>query len=420
MVISMFFQSAKIFAALLVFALSSAWAASTKDLLNADHLGEHLKATGDQKEHIAKHVAALRNIVVAYQTERARRTNEALLWQGHIPKLKDLKSLRKSANDSASAAFDALKTALNNKQIERLDKLIGKGDVFAIPIAQHPYYHVQNSPLFPEFSGKKTAYKLTLPSQPDPANTWTYAQMLKIWTVRNFMPSVRPIDDLQHAPSIAAHPDWQTREVSVSDRYRLVRSPLLISATLYVPDLVRSEFDMLQTHYDSLFARTWDDYAAQNRLASDIQIRLKFNTIYDKAYLDLNRWTIYLEDSEEIGYEPNKIEERAFYPLEALKVSVPGREIEVTDVFGTYISPTYTPGEKARYFAEPPTEMTYLGNEKLLVLYFPAQTVMGTPVISARTKHLKLIVQSHETDFGRCELMWAFKKPKSEVRPPKD
>ena len=48
------------------------------------------------------------------------------------------------------------------------------------------------------------------------------------------------------APSIAEHPDLQFRELGVSDRYRVVRSPLLISATLYVPDLVRSEFDMLQ------------------------------------------------------------------------------------------------------------------------------------------------------------------------------
>ena len=311
---AMFLRSTKILVALLIFSFSSAWATNTKDLLDADRLGKHLKATGEQKEHIATHIAALRNIVTAYQTERARRTNEALLWQGHIPKLKDLKSLRNSANDSASAVFDALKTALDNEQIERLDKLIGKGDVFAIPIAYHPYHHVQNSPLFPEFSGEKTAYKLTLPSAPDPANTWTYAQLLKIWTVRNFMPAVRPIDDLQHAPSIAAHPDLQTREISVSDRYRLARSPLLISATLYAPDLLRSEFDMLQTHHstDGISTRSWDDYAAQNRLDSDIQIRLKFNTIYDKAYLDLNRWTIYLQDSEEIGYEPNKIEERAF------------------------------------------------------------------------------------------------------------
>ena len=93
---------------------------------------------------------------------------------------------------------------------------------------------------------------------------------------------------------------------------------------------------------------------------------------------------------------------------------------DVTDVFGTYISPTYTPGEKARYFAEPPTQLTYLGNEKLLVLYFPARAVMKTPVVSHQTEYLKLIVQSHETDFGRSELRWEFKKPKSKTRPPKD
>ena len=418
----MFFRISKIFVALLLFALQTAWGANTKDLLEADRLGKHLKARGDQKEHIAKHVSALRDIVIEYQTERARRTNEALLWQGHIPKLKDLKSLRESANDSASAVFDTLKIALDNKQIERLDKLIGKGDVFAVPIAQHPYYHVQNSPLFPEFSGRNEVYKLTLPSKPDPDNTWTYPQLLKVWTVRSFIPTVRPIDNLPQAPSIAAHPDLQFRELNTSERRRVVRSPLLISATLYVPDLVRSEFDMLQTHYgpDSISAHTWEDYASQNRLDDDIQIRLKFNTVYDKVYLDLSRWTIYLEDSEEIGYEPDKIEERAFYPLEALQVSVPGREMEVTDVFGTYISPTYTPGEKVRYFAEPPMNITYVGNEKLLILYFSAHTVMKTPIVSDRTKYIKLIVQSHETDYGRSELMWEFKKPKSKIRPHRD
>ena len=122
----MFLRATKFFVALLIFALQPAWGANTRDLLEADRLGKHLKARGDQKEHIAKHVSALRSIVIDYQIEHARRTNEALLWQGHIPKLKDMKSLRQSANDSASVVFDALKTALDSKQIERLDKLIGK------------------------------------------------------------------------------------------------------------------------------------------------------------------------------------------------------------------------------------------------------------------------------------------------------
>ena len=397
-------------------------AAKTQDLLKADQLAKYLKAKGEKKEYIAKHVTTLRNLVIEFQTEHAKKTNEALLWEGHIPKLKDLHTMRKSANDSASAIFDAIKTSLDDKQRERLDKLIQKGDVFAIPTAQHPYYHVQNSPLFPKFSGKTSAYKITLPSEPDPTNTWTYTQLLKTWTARSYIPSVRPIDGMNQASSIADRPDLQTREISVSDRYHVVRSPLLISATLYVPDLGRSEFDMLHTHYgpDSISAKTWDEYATKNKLNKDIQIRLKFNTIYNKAYLNLNRWTIFLEDSDETGYEPNKIEERAFYPLEALKVSSPSREIEVTDVFGTYVSPYAVPGEKATYFAELPMNITYVGNEKLLILYFDAQTVMKTPVVSDNTKFLKLIVQSHETDFGRSELIWELKKPKNKVRPPRD
>lgn len=396
------------------------WAAKTHDLLEVDKLAKHLKAEGEQKKRIATQISVLRNLVIEYQVERARRTNEAILWQGYIPKIKDLTSLRKSANDSAKIIFDAIKTSLDDTQTEQLDKLIKKGDVFAIPISQHPYHHVQNSPLFPDFSSKTSTYKLTLPTNPDPENTWTYAQLLKIWTVRGYIPSTSPIDNVQQTSGIVDRPDLQTRELSVSERYYVVRSPLLISATLYVPDLSRTEFDHLHGHYspDSISAQSWDEHVIQNRLNEDIQIRLKLNTIFNKAYLNLDRWTIYLEDSEEIGYEPNKIEERAFYPLEALEVSVPGKEIEVTDVFGTYISPV--PGEKARYFSELPVDITYVGNEKLLVLFFPAKNVQKIPIVTNETEYLKLVVQSHETDFGRCELIWEFKKPKAKVRPPKD
>ena len=66
----MFFRAS--FVALLLFTFQTAWGANTKDLLEADRLGKHLKAKGDQKEHIAKRVSALRDVVIEYQTERGR------------------------------------------------------------------------------------------------------------------------------------------------------------------------------------------------------------------------------------------------------------------------------------------------------------------------------------------------------------
>ena len=58
----MFFRAS--FVAVFLFALQTAWGANTKDLLEADRLSKHLKAKGDQKEHIAKHVSALRDVVI--------------------------------------------------------------------------------------------------------------------------------------------------------------------------------------------------------------------------------------------------------------------------------------------------------------------------------------------------------------------
>jgi hypothetical protein len=119
-----------------------------------------------------------------------------------------------------------------------------------------------------------------------------------------------------------------------------------------------------------------------------------------------------------MGYEPKSVTERAYYPIEAIRVSVPGQEVEVTDIFGDYFSPI--PGDKERYFLEAPHQVTYVGNEKLLQVYFPGHNFQGNPVITPNTKYLKLIIQSQETDFGRCELFWDLKRPKSKVRPPKD
>ena len=402
--------------------ISPLQAADLDDLFDAQKLSKHLKATDTQKTSVATHVAQLREIIAGYQVTRAKKLCEATLWQGHIPKIKTLRGLRKATLDTLEATLDGLKkeAQLTEKQTKRLDKLLqGRYNVLDYAIAEHPYYHVLNSPLVSEFSREKQAYQITLPSAPTPDNTWTYAQLLQTWTARGYIPSVRPIDDMQQAPDIASSPDLQTRVLPTSQRGRLVQSPLLIAATLLVPDLGKAEFDLLKTHYapDSVDVTTWEEYVIQNKLNDMIQIRLKLNTPFNEKYLDLKRWIIFLEDEEGTGYEPLEIEARAFYPLEAVQVSVPGREVEVTDVFGQYFSPV--PGDKERFYLEAPSRLTYVGNEKLLQLYFPGRNFQGKPIVNEKTKSLKLIVQSQETDFGRSELIWYLKKPKHKVRPPK-
>ena len=397
-------------------------AANLDDLFDAQRLSKQIKAKDAQKPFVSDSVAQLRKIIAGYQLTRAKKLCEATLWQGHIPKVKTLRSLRKATLDSVDTVLDSLKqmAQLDKKQIKRLNKILkGNYNMLDYAIVEHPYHHIKNSPLVNTFFREKQAYQITLPSQPTPDNTWTYAQLLETWTARGYIPTIRPIDDLQQAPNIAGASDLQTRVLPTSQRARIVRSPLLISATLFVPNLAKAEFDLLQTDYapDSVNFKNWEEYVDQNRLDDMIQVRLKLNTPFNEKYLDLKRWIIFLEDDEEIGYEPRQVEARAFYPLETIRVAVPGREVEVTDVFGQYFSPI--PGEKERFYLEAPARITYSGNEKLLQLYFPGRDFQGKPIVDEKTKFLKLIVQSQVTDFGRSELIWHIKKTKHKVRPPK-
>ena len=160
--------------------------------------------------------------------------------------------------------------------------------------------------------------------------------------------------------------------MSSSLKARLVQSPLLISATLQVPDLSKREFELIRDHLSKKDqAPEWNAYQDQNRLEDAIQVRLKLNTPYDKAFLNPKRWIIFLEDSEGIGYEPIEAREAAFYPLEAMQINLPGTEMEVTDVFGQYYP--YIPGNKERFYLEAPATVTYVGNEKLVRLFFPGK-----------------------------------------------
>ena len=141
---------------------------------------------------------------------------------------------------------------------------------------------------------------------------------------------------------------------------------------------------------------------------------MKMSTPFAARYLDLDAWTIYLEDSDGIGYEPEKIEEESLHPIKALEISVPGRAVEVTDVFGNYYP--YVPGNKEILYLEAPAEVVYTGHEKLLKIYFPGKSFRGLPIVTEKTKRLKLIVQSQKEKFVRTELIWDLSRNKRQVR----
>ena len=403
---------------LLVFLAAPAEAARLSDVLDADRLAKYVKADADQKATLSGQIQHLKRIISDYQWDRNRKTCEAALWMGNVPDVKKLRKERKEALKTTDAIVEKMKEGLSAKQARRMDKLLDKGNLLDVSVSEHPFHFVQNAPLFTSFHDRSEVYKITLPGMPDPDNTWTYAQLLKTWTIRGYIPAFRPIDDPARnaGPGFADHPDLQTRVLPTSLKARLVQSPLLISATLQVPDLSKREFELVRDHFSRKDQTPkWNTYQEQNRLEDAIQVRLKLNTPYNKAFLNPERWIIFLEDSEGIGYEPIEAREAAFYPLEALQINLPGTEMEVTDVFGQYYP--YIEGNKERFYLEAPATVTYVGNEKLVRLFFPGRDFQGNPVVTEDTKYLKLVVQSEENDFGRSELIWELKKPKSKFRP---
>lgn len=392
-------------------------AAKLEDLLIPDRLVRHLNADQTQRAFVSNSALKLRKIVSDYQWERGKQTCEAIAWWKQRPDVQELRSLRKASRKALEAAFDSLKAGLSEKQGKRIDKHLRRDEnILDLEIASLPFDHIDNTPLFPRSRKNANAYSITLPGIPSQGDDWSYSELLRTWTVRGFVPSQPGVDESQ-GTGLEDRTDLRTRPLSSRSRGKIVKSPLLLSATLMVPDLARAESELLWEHYrsDSEDRESlWNRYQSQNRLDSAILIRMKMSTPFAARYLDLDAWTIYLEDSDGIGYEPEKIEEESLHPIKALEISVPGRAVEVTDVFGNYYP--YVPGNKEILYLEAPAEVVYTGHEKLLKIYFPGKSFRGLPIVTEKTKRLKLIVQSQKEKFVRTELIWDLSRNKRQVR----
>ena len=392
-------------------------AAKLEDLLSPGRLVKHLKADQTQRTFVSDYALKLGKIVSDYQWERGKRTCEAVVWQKQLPDVQELRSLRKSARKALDATLDSLKAGLSEKQGKRIDKLLRRDEnILDLEIASPPFDHINNTPLFPRFQENVNAYSVTLPGTPSGRNDWSYSKLLRTWTARGFVPS-QPGMSEPEGLGLEGRTDIQTRTLSRRSRNRIVKSPLLLSATLLVPDLGRAESELLWEHYRSDSEdkeALWNRYQTQNRLDSAILIRMKMSTPFASSYLDLDGWIIYLEDSDGIGYEPEEIKQEALHPLEALEISAPGRAVEVTDVFGNYYP--YIPGHKEIVYLEAPAKIVYTGHEKLLKIFFPGKNFQGLPIITEKTKRLKLIVQSQKEEFVRTELIWDLSREKREAQ----
>ena len=122
------------------------------------------------------------------------------------------------------------------------------------------------------------------------------------------------------------------------------------------------------------------DFAEQWKMNSSFPVLLTLRTSLHESYLDLSRWTIFLQDDKRNQYEALATIE---LPNPALKVPAAGRGGE----------------QRLR-------RPSFLSQMKRLVMQFPLLDRDGGPLWQKRGRKLKLILISNENAEQRLELEW--------------
>ena len=164
--------------------------------------------------------------------------------------------------------------------------------------------------------------------------------------------------------------------------------PLQITATLMHTMLIEAGLQ----HYDSMLAMTPDEraefrhaYFQRYDVENHLLIWYELRTTWAKLHLDLDRWTIFIEDDALNQYEPVKVFERP----------QPTRQT-VMDTF-----PEFEPKRRL-----PRWEI----HQKSLMLCFPKRDFYQNPVLSPKLKFLKLVFQLNDDEKTRAEGVWVFKR----------
>ena len=164
--------------------------------------------------------------------------------------------------------------------------------------------------------------------------------------------------------------------------------PLRITATLMDATLIEAGLQ----HYAALVKMTPEEetnfrhayyrrYEAENHLL----IWCELQTTSAELHLDLDRWTIFIEDDAINQYEPVQI----------LEESRPRPQVE-TDWLSEFGTRGRGRGREV--------------HQKLLMLCFPRHDPLKNPIPYPDAKFLKLIFQLSEDDKTRAGGIWAFKE----------
>ncbi|MSS73315.1 MAG: hypothetical protein EXS64_17770 [Candidatus Latescibacteria bacterium] len=391
-----------------------AYGADSRDLVDLQKLKKELKLSPAQQDSAKQKIEQIRKVLETFEWDYAKMTCEAAIWKGDRPSLDVLKERKKKAYMEVENLLRTFREGLDKGQQARLDKMM-KGWDRLLDLSFNeklPFYYVDTRPIFNKLENDREVPYTTFTDPPSLDPERTYADVLKAWTTRTYLSNISNFEEANRLPGIAEVPDIGVRTLPGPVKGKLVQSPLIVVATLMSPDLIEAEIRLLHKYYNPE-GQSLDSirtaYQTQNRVGDAILIRLKMSTPNAAPFLAKKNWVIYLEDKNGMDYEPIEVREEVVRPIEAIKLEVPGATYEVTDVFGNYYP--YIPGEKT-YLTEQTQNVTYVGNEALVKVFFPVRNLREAPVVTPESAFLRLIIKPADGDAGPTEAEWRFKKQK--------
>jgi hypothetical protein len=164
--------------------------------------------------------------------------------------------------------------------------------------------------------------------------------------------------------------------------------PLQIVATLMDSQLIEAGL----THYETMLAMTPEEKSEYRQAyydrydpATHILIWCELQTTWAELHLDLNRWTIFIQDDQMNQCEPAGVLEEPSPPRPADFHTFP-------DVPSDRRLPSWQ------------------FHQKRAMLLFPDKDLLGNPTLSRETKFLTLIFMMTEDDQTRAEGTWVFRE----------
>lgn len=167
--------------------------------------------------------------------------------------------------------------------------------------------------------------------------------------------------------------------------------PVMISATLMDDQLIKAGL----LYYEKSAEMTSEEaqkyrelYRSKNMLDQYFLIEASLRTSWVKDYLDLGRWTIFIEDETGNKLEPAKIIEQP-------------------------ISSSHMRANTLR--ADPLKHVAYerTDQKKDIFIYFPRKNLYGRPTLRKDMKELKIVFILEEGGSERAEGSWVFNRKKS-------